>query len=863
MSDESLPGEAFSPFSDEETDEDTAVIETATATRIVNNPSYKTEPWEPRSLAPSQIPPRRQSLLPSPMTEESRFLAASPNPTHPDERYQSSSSRQEDRIEQRTLHIAPRLDNDYMPSPLSPRKYSPPPIPHRFDSAQQNSSFQAPTSHPSTSLTNNKRHSRDTSNESTSWLDTIDESGPSSGSSLHSRSSSLYLRRKQARGSNGTEAEFDAALDAAVEAAYDQGFIPAQEEEEEEYEENDVLTNAKRNVELAKQRVREAEREAEDAFRGRPRHIPDGDYSHQNEAGMDSDYMDDEAEEEERLLEEMTQGYVMDDFEFGLQSKSALPRQSDSSGFSGRTWGSSVGSNTLTTGTSLSTLAEGVPLPSLDSQIQSKQLSRHPPPPPPASSLPPAPPLPTSSPPALPLPAVPTSNPSGFASPSTPGVRARRLSGQNTTQLRIDTNTHSNAGSHGPKSVPLTQPPTSAPPPIPKDEPKTSVPVSRNNDGSITAGKPYLRNASTEPPNHEPPSTPSLNNTVSHDHDIPPSPSNTIGKVTSAPDNLRKNISSSSLKALRTRNMSLSAPDEHSPSTPSSTMFSGIESRKGTSASQTSQPTSSGSHMRTQSTRAMYLFGNDIHSPTTPGSPNPQTTNAPLPLEPCPESFLLRPFWLARALYQTIAHPRGGYLSTKLFIPRDVWNVKNVKIKAIEDKISACDLLTAALLKLSQVDTYDADAVLEEMQAFENILDQLQGFLTKKLGNEVGVQGAMPLFNKMPTTSEDSTTPTPEPPTTSKSSSSGGKSYLSSWRKLRSKNSGAGVMAPPPSKDGVKDCAHTINSLPMSSVPSSRAYNRNTTTIPASGPNANYMNALVRLFDATHVLGKFFPFCLS
>ena len=72
-----------------------------------------------------------------------------------------------------------------------------------------------------------------------------------------------------------------------------------------------------------------------------------------------------------------------------------------------------------------------------------------------------------------------------------------------------------------------------------------------------------------------------------------------------------------------------------------------------------------------------------------------------------------------RCFYQTIVHPRGGYLSTKLFVPRDVWRVKGVKIKNIDDKISNCDLLTAALQKLSGVDTLDADAVLEEMQALD------------------------------------------------------------------------------------------------------------------------------------------------
>jgi len=95
-----------------------------------------------------------------------------------------------------------------------------------------------------------------------------------------------------------------------------------------------------------------------------------------------------------------------------------------------------------------------------------------------------------------------------------------------------------------------------------------------------------------------------------------------------------------------------------------------------------------------------------------------------------------------RALYQTIAHPRGGYLSTKLFVPRDVWRVKGVKIKSVEDKIANCDFLTAALMKLAKVDTFDADAVLVEMQSFEGVLEQVQATLTRKLGNEVGVQGS-------------------------------------------------------------------------------------------------------------------------
>jgi len=71
-----------------------------------------------------------------------------------------------------------------------------------------------------------------------------------------------------------------------------------------------------------------------------------------------------------------------------------------------------------------------------------------------------------------------------------------------------------------------------------------------------------------------------------------------------------------------------------------------------------------------------------------------------------------------RALYQTIAHPRGGYLSTKLFVPRDVWRVKGVKIKSVEDKIANCDFLNGCSDEARQVDTFDADAVLVENAVF-------------------------------------------------------------------------------------------------------------------------------------------------
>ncbi|KAL1999148.1 hypothetical protein VTN02DRAFT_4963 [Thermoascus thermophilus] len=853
LSDEYIPGDSFRAFEGEEVD--AAMIETANAARISNKSSHLAEAGEPRVLAPSQIPPRRQSLLPSAFEDELRYMTSSPKS---DVRSRSNSNKHEVRSE-RSLNLEPLTEDDYAPSPLSPRRPQSPGTSLERTNRAHHSSSHLSSQH--------SRANQQASNESTSWLDTIDESGASSPSSTLSKMSSIYLRRRQSRKySNATEAEFDAALDAAVEAAYNEGLEPATDAYDGFLDDDDdVASNARRNVELAKQRVREAEREAEVAMaRGREKQRIQEEAMLGHLDALDSDYVDDEAEEEERLLEEMTKGYVMDDFEFDLQSKSALPRQSGSSIFSGRTWGSSVASNTTTAGTSLSTLAEGVVLPSLDAKMQLKKLPH----PPPVGTLPP-PPVPSSSPPTLPLQSAPSPSALGVSSPSR-GVRARRLSGQNLKQLKIETNTRVPAGSQAPRTGPPSIPLASPPPPLPRDELKTGLPVSPIStaagatESRMTYSRTlYRRNGSIDSLAGESPTAVPLTKFTTQDSDDfgrsgAPSPSRPIGRLPSGPEKLRKNVSSSSLRALRVRNMSVSTPDisTDSPGTPSSITFPSLDLQKGMATGVVpTLPTPTGAHFTPNSLPAggLYLFDSNIHSPTIPGEPNPMAANAPIPLEPCPESFLLRPFWLMRCLYQTIAHPRGGYLSTKLFIPRDVWRVKNVKIKAVEEKVSNCDLLTAALLKLAQVDTYDADAVLEEMQSLENVLDQVQTSLTKKLGNEVGVQGTMQLF-KSTTASEDAIQASE---TASQKTSSGtGKSYLSSWRKLRSKNSGlntTNILSS--SKENGKDNL-TISSLPMTATPSTRVAKRNVTQLQFTGPNANYMGALARLFDAVQVLDQ-------
>ncbi|KAL9618176.1 MAG: hypothetical protein Q9160_007072 [Pyrenula sp. 1 TL-2023] len=795
-------------------EDDNAIVGMATTTRIVNtsNGSSHLNGAVALKNRTSATPSR---LLPSALEDSNR----------------ASSSPSKKRKSGKMLNVP--MAPEYMPPPLSPRRPSGP-SPDGLTS-------------PTPQLPDKVK--LDITDQSTSWLDTIDESGGSSGSSVHSRSSPLRVRRKRIRSRSveeDTEAAFGAALDAAVEAAYDDGFEIADNTEAFGLK-SDVYSQAKRDVGPDSERLRQVEPETAAAQISRAE--VDETLGKAVKAG-DIDYLDEEAEEEERLLEEMTKGYVMDDFEFDLQSMSALPRQSDSSSFSGKTWPSSTGSNNVTAGTSLTTLPESA-----------EPNSTGPPPlPPPAGALP-APPLPNPKSSSSAMPAPP--RPSSFASPSGPGVRDRRLSGQKAKELKIHTNatpvaqTNSNV-----RQEPAIVNVMTKPAPLPKDDVKPDL-VSRPRPNIARAVTSQLTTpiepmASNELP--RPSATPKPTQVVVKGNvDILPSisPGRAITKVASAPEDLRKNASLTSLKS---RTLTAATPElpDTSPGTPASgTWPQPIDPKRSLGVSAPSMPTPTAANIVATGlpTGGMYLFEDHLRSSEDPSTPNQATMVAPLPIEPCPESFLLRPFWLMRCLYQTLAHPRGGYLTSRLFVPRDVWRVKNVKLKGIEEKISSCDLLTAALLKLGKVDTLDADAVLEEMQSLEGVLDQVRASLTKKIGSEVGVHGASSLFKASGSADDGSNAE----PTASKSSNVSGKSYLTGWRKLRSKSSGAGfattVNSSVAREAGGKDTL-SMSSLPMTPALASKPQKRNVSQIQCTGPHATYMAALARLFDAVQVLGK-------
>ncbi|KAK1750913.1 hypothetical protein QBC47DRAFT_425856 [Echria macrotheca] len=730
------------------------------------------------------------------------------------------------------LRLQLPVDAQYMPPPLSPRRPispshppPPPPQPEREISDQERNDFSVPGPRLAPAQ---RGHQRGNSHESVSWLDPIDESAGSSASSVHSRSSSMNIRRRHIRAPSGdTEAEFDAALDDAIEAAYNDGYEPEAQYSRPDEAENTVA-DALRRVELAREKVRESEREALELANERERRLrlqqqlEDEEYRRQEAIGDDF-YDGNDTDEEERILEEMTKGYIIEDFAFGQPTRQAVPRESDSSGWTNRTWHSSMGSTPPTATTVLTTVSEHDPLP--------------PRPAPPAQTLPQLPPQPNSA---------------GSQS-STQSVRNRRLSGQNPKQLKIETSTISQTA------------PATAGPALPAPKSGSYIVQQRQ---ALSAGP----TRTTAPPSARPVPSP-VPSTVRDETNTPPIPSLDDLPRSGSPSvprpGLRKNFSASSLKSIRSRNLSVSNIDDASdisPGTPLSNQYGigGSSTRLPTLPSIPTPLAAAFTKERSNSTATggLYLFEHQIHSPTSPGSPNPMMPDAPVPLEPCPNDTLLRPFWLMRCLYQTLCHPRGGYLSNKLFIPRDVWRVKGVKLKNLEDKIANCDYLTAALQKLAKVDNCDADALLEEMQSLEGVLEQVQATLSRKLGAEVGLQGVSALLREAGGAEEAASMP--------RSASVTNKGSFS-WRRLRNKGSSAnlpslatsyggkggsgGLSAVSTPIDGPGKEA-VLPSLPMTGQPTRRPTKRDIGSVVFTGPNAAYMSSLARLFDAAQAIDQ-------
>jgi len=721
-----------------------------------------------------------------------------------------------------SVHLPPSEMNQYMPRPLSPRRMQ-----STTDEPHADDVWDREAHQPSSDHVREPTRSRSNSKDSVSWLDTIDESASSCSDSVHSFSSQQEVRRKHIRGlSGGTDPDFDAAFDAAVEAAYDEGLEPDMEA---------------RNKQMAAYRQRQND----------PVHASTSDIDEIVPGALQTSKAmvpDPDDEEEERILDEMTNEYGQG-FNFDLQTKSALPRQSDSSGYSRSTWQSSQMSDRATAVTSLSTVAEDG-LAHRYSKVAPVGTRIDP------TALPPA-----TAPPRGSLPPPPSVGNSSRLST----VRSRRLSNINSKQLKIETATQSDTRKRA-----STFHHTSSPFQEEHEGDDSSEQDNKMEQRHSDAQHDHLLRSPPSLELHTSMDDPNMlaNSTVT---DFRPSYEPVPSDMLAArPALFRKNKSSASLRDHPEHTILLASPDPEASfptATPMSTTFMSFAARRNHNpliAQRATLPPSSGtdSHMA----GGIYLFDTSLSAAPGPMSPrSPVASPQPTGLEPCPESFLLRPFWLMRALSSTIIHPKGGFLTTKTFVPREVWQSTGVKLKVVEDKIANCDLLTAALGRLAGVDTYDADAIMDELQSFEEVMERVQAALSKKLGSDVGVHGVAGMFKDASAANAPSAMGSAGSENAAASDkaakSNSGKSYLSSWRKLRNKSSGTPLSSTGthiPAKPTSGKDQHTMPSVPMTNfVPVERRGNkRDARNLVFEGPNKEYMGSLARLFDGVQVLDQ-------
>ncbi|KOS20060.1 hypothetical protein ESCO_005729 [Escovopsis weberi] len=633
---------------------------------------------------------------------------------------------------------------------------------------------------------------------SASWLDPIDESGGSVMNSPHSRRSSMGFHRRHNRMTSGnTEAEFDSALDAAIEAAYNDNFEYGGRSHYGSLESNrDSIMGAYGAVEPGRESERSRKRDSHYGMRSMQMGRRD---SIQEEHDEQGGFYEDDSSDEERILEEITRDFAIEDFTMGQQLR---PVKED--------WMSSA----LETD-SRTDIHPLLPMPGpsvLPEQLPAPDLSQAP---------------------ILSLPQPP------LAGHNRQSSEARSL------HLMIET---TNLGAAKPIAMMAL---------------KRQSSVSTTGRSEVASIAESVRAASIE---ERSTSSSSLVAATTEGSALPElgmmskratgSDDGSLHAPASPPfSKLRKKFSSSSLRSVKGRNMSLSNLEEvvdKSPTLPTSQQqpLSKPPVPALPVALAHTLMASYRDHVNVSIAGGLHLF-DQFHQGNEPGSPSDAVSNAPVPLEPCPADLCLRPFWLMRCLFQTLVHPRGGYLSSKLFVPRDVWRTRGVKLKNLEEKIAQCDFLTAALLKLGKANPLDADALLVEMQEFESVVEVAQQVLTRKLGNDVGAQhsGYAP---KEGSGAADGDGGSQVP----RSGSVSGKQSSFSWRRLRSKPSTIGLGGSSSSSRTGTDGMKENSNVPMTAKPTSRPAKRDLSQAQFSGPNATYMASLAHLFDAAQTLDE-------
>jgi len=99
--------------------------------------------------------------------------------------------------------------------------------------------------------------------------------------------------------------------------------------------------------------------------------------------------------------------------------------------------------------------------------------------------------------------------------------------------------------------------------------------------------------------------------------------------------------------------------------------------------------------------------------------------------EAIPKKLILRPFWLMRLLSRSMSD--GGYLTPRMYVPKQLWYQKGVKYVAIETKYQACINLYQHLQKIENANIENLSELSDILKILEKEIDDIQNMLSKKL----------------------------------------------------------------------------------------------------------------------------------
>lgn len=143
---------------------------------------------------------------------------------------------------------------------------------------------------------------------------------------------------------------------------------------------------------------------------------------------------------------------------------------------------------------------------------------------------------------------------------------------------------------------------------------------------------------------------------------------------------------------------------------------------------------------------------------TTIGHETKATDTVPSPNENAlrpPDEPLTRPYWMMRLLSNTFAasgnQETGTFLTKDLFVPKDIWQLQNVKIKGEEEKIQANQVLIEELHQLGCVDREDIGSLFKCLASFEKAMESAQQILSKKLGADLVSSTTIPIRDPVTT----------------------------------------------------------------------------------------------------------------